>query len=412
MSFKIGILREEKQPVDKRTPLVPKHCKELISQFPDLEIYIQPSTNRCFTNDEFESAGVQVQENLLDCNIILGVKEVPIQYLIPGKRYMFFSHTIKKQAHNLKLIQTMMDMNIELIDYEALVDENGVRLVAFGYWAGIVGAYNAIWMVQKRNYRRTLPRLYQGKDYESSRGELKGLEFDKLKFIITGTGRVASGAVKVMEDAGIKRVNPEEFLNMTFDHAVYTQLSSEHMFVPKFKHISYSRKEFHEKPLNYKSDFEKYCAVGNVLINCIYWDAKAPKLFTLKEMKKSEFNIKMIADITCDIAPEASIPSTIKATTIEQPIFGFLPLREKMVDPFTKNAIDVMSIPNLPSELPRDASTSFSQDLSEKIIPEFFKPKSDIVRRATVIQKGRLTDEYNYMESFVYDDVYRASKIR
>lgn len=412
MLKKIGILREEKQPVDKRTALVPDDCQRLVSQFKGLEIYIQPCKDRCFTDDEYREKGVIVQENLLDCDLIIGVKEVPIQYLIPKKRYMFFSHTIKKQIHNLKLLQTIMDQQIELIDYEALVDDKGVRVVAFGYWAGIVGAYNAIWMTQKRNFNITLPRLYLSHDYNSIKEDLKSINNSSLKYVITGTGRVASGAVQVMNDAGIKLVSKEDFLNKSFDHAVYTQLTSADMFIPKFKHIEFSREEFHDKPLNFKSDFEKYTKVADVLINAIYWDIRAPKLFALKDMKNSDFKIKGIADITCDIAPEASIPSTIKATTIPLPVFGFLPLREKIVEPFTKNAIDVMSIPNLPSELPRDASVSFSHDLTTRVIPEFLNENSDMIRKATVTKNGSLTEEFSSLESFVYDDVYRASKIR
>ena len=412
MAYKIGILREEKQPVDRRTPLVPKDCERLIQNNPGLEIYIQPSKDRCYSNEEFEECGVKVQENLLDVNVILGVKEVPIQYLIPNKKYMFFSHTIKKQAHNLKLLQAILDKNIDLIDYEALEDSDGKRIVAFGYWAGIVGSYNALWMTQRRLFNKTMPRLFEFSHYEEAKDELTRFQYGNLKIVLTGTGRVAKGAVQVMEDAHITRVTPEEFLTKEYKTAIYTQLSSEDMFIPKFKHINYSREEFHEKPLNFKSDFEKYTAVADLIINAIYWDPKAPKLFTLKDMKKSEFKVKMIADITCDIAPDSSIPSTIKATTIEQPVFGFLPLREKMVEPFTKNAIDVMSIPNLPSELPRDASISFSHDLSTQVIPELLKEKSDLIQRGTVTHRGELTSEFMYLESYVYDDVYRASKIR
>lgn len=412
MLKKIGILREEKQPVDSRTPLIPKDCEELMNQFKGLEIYIQPSKDRCYSDEEFKMAGVKIQENLLDCDLLLGVKEIPIHYLIPQKRYMFFSHTIKKQLHNLKLLQTILDNNIELIDYEAIVDEKGSRVVAFGYWAGIVGGYNALWMSYKRFSKKELPRLYLSKNYESVRPLLDNLSLGSIKILVTGTGRVASGAVRVLDDANIRRVTPEEFLSQTFHEPVYTQLGSQDMFVPKFKHVSYSRTEFHERPLNFKSNMDGYIQVADVLINAIFWDAKAPQLFTMKDMKKSGFNVKIIADITCDIAPEASIPSTVKATTIPLPVFGFLPLREKVVEPFTKNAIDVMSIPNLPSELPRDASVHFSENLSKKVIPEFFEKSSKMLDGARVTYKGNLTDTFLYLESYVYDDVYRASKIK
>jgi saccharopine dehydrogenase (NAD+, L-lysine forming) len=408
----IGILREEKQPVDKRTPLTPTDCSDLMKKYPGLQVYAQPCRDRCYKDEEFKAAGVKIQENLLDCDLLLGVKEIPIHCLMPSRRYMFFSHTIKRQLHNLKLLQTMLDMNIELIDYEALENDKGERVVAFGYWAGIVGSYNAIWMTQKRLFKKTLPRLFEMDCYEDGKANLKGLDFGQLKFLITGTGRVGSGAVQVMEDAGIKRVSPQDFLNKTFETAVYTQLGSSDMFVPKFKHIEFSRDEFHNKPLNFKSNMEPYTQVADVLINAIYWDPKAPQLFTMKDMKKSSFKIKSIADITCDIAPESSIPSTVKASTIPQPVYGFLPLREKMVDPFTKSAIDVMSIPNLPSELPKDASKHFSTNLSKIVIPEFFKEDSAMLKGARVIKNKQLTDEFLYLESYVYDDIYRASRIK
>lgn len=412
MLKKIGILREEKQPVDRRTPLVPEDCKRLMTSHKGLKIYIQPSTDRCFTDEEFTAVGVKVQENLLECDLLLGVKEIPIHYLIPNMRYMFFSHTIKKQQHNLKLIQSILDQNIELIDYEAIENEKGERVVAFGYWAGVVGGYNALWTAQKRFFKKELKRLYLSQSYDEAIQQFKDkLDFGNLKFLVTGTGRVGKGVVKALEDAGIERVSPEEYKNKSFKQAVYTQLGSADMFVPKFKHISYSREEFHERPLNFKSNLESYLPTTDVLINAIYWDAKAPQLFSMKDMKKSDFNIKIIADITCDIAPEASIPSTVKATTIPQPVFGFLPLREKVVEPFTKNAIDVMSIPNLPSELPKEASEHFSQNLTDIVIPEFYKKESAMLRNATVTKRGNLTDEFLYLESYVYDDVYRASKI-
>lgn len=412
MLKKIGILREEKQPVDKRTPLTPEDCSALMKTFPGLEIYAQPCRDRCYRDEEFKAAGVGIQENLLDCDLLLGIKEIPIHCLMPSRRYMFFSHTIKRQLHNLKLLQTMLDMNIELIDYEALENEKRERVVAFGYWAGVVGAYNALWMTQKRIFKKTMARLYELENYKAAKDGLKGLEFGPLKILITGTGRVASGAVQVMEDASIRRVTPQEFLNQTFNEPVYAQLGSEDMFVPKFKHIEFSRQEFHEKPLNFKSNMEAYTQITDVLINAIYWDPKAPQLFTMKDMKKSSFKIKAIADITCDIAPEASIPSTVKATTIPQPVFGFLPLREKMVEPFMKSAIDVMSIPNLPSELPKDASKHFSTNLSNIVIPEFFKEDSAMLKGARVIKNRQLTEQFNYLESYVYDDIYRASRIK
>ena len=411
MIKKIGILREEKLPQDVRTPIVPSDCKKIMDEFPDIKIVVQPSNDRCFTNEEYIASGVEINENIYDCDLLIGVKEVPLHYLIANKKYMFFSHTIKKQQHNLKLLQAFIDLNIEMIDYEALTDEKGDRVIAFGYWAGIVGGFNALWTTQKRFNKKDIGRLYTVDSYDELKDNLDDLDFKKLKFVVTGTGRVAKGVIKVLQDAKIREVTPAEFLEQEFEEAVFTRLKSEEMFIPKFKHIQYSRKEFHTKPLNFKSDFEKYTKVADVLINAIYWDPKAPKLFTLKEMKKNDFKIKVIADITCDIAPEASIPSTIKATTIENPVFGFLPLREKMVDPFTRNAVDVMSIPNLPSELPREASKDFSLKFKEIVLPELLSSESEMITNATITKSRKLTSKYLYLESFVYEDTFRASHI-
>jgi saccharopine dehydrogenase (NAD+, L-lysine-forming) len=407
---KIGILREEKQPVDTRTPLTPSDCKDIIAKY-KYEIFIQPSSDRCYTNAEYEAAGVKIQESMFECDAILGVKEVPIHYLIPGKRYLFFSHTIKKQAHNLKLIQAFIDQKIEMIDYEALTDDNGQRLVAFGYWAGIVGGFDCLWMIQKKMHQKDIGRIYLN-GYNKINDMLHNLEFKSLKFLVTGTGRVAKGVIDIMEKAKIKRVSPDEFLNKSFNHAVYTQLSSKEMFAPRMPMQEFNREEFFERPQMYRSIFEPYTRSANVLINAMYWDQKAPKLFTLKEMKKNDFSIEYIADITCDIAPEASIPSTVRPTTIENPVFGFLPLREKIVDPFMKKAIDIMAIPNLPSEVPREASADFSKGLTTHIIPVLFDAENPIIKRATVTKKGKLTDEFLYLESFVYEDEFRAAHIK
>src|SRR6056297_1354366 len=142
--MKIGILRETKSPPDRRVPLTPAQCNQLLQMYPDIELLVQPSLNRCFRDTEYMEAGLPVQENLKDCDILLGVKEVDIPALIPDKTYLFFSHTAKEQPYNRRLLQEICNMNITLVDYEYLTRADHSRVVAFGRWAGIVGAYNGI----------------------------------------------------------------------------------------------------------------------------------------------------------------------------------------------------------------------------------------------------------------------------
>jgi alanine dehydrogenase len=407
---KIGILREEKQPVDNRAPLTPDDCRKIISTY-NYKIYVQHSQERCFTDAEYKEAGAEIQENLFECDIILGVKEVPIHYLIPGKRYMFFSHTHKKQAHNLKLIQSFIDLRIEMIDYECLTNSEGERLVAFGYWAGIVGAFNCLWMITKNNSKKDIGRIYKD-GYQNIQRMLSNIDIKNAKIVVTGTGRVASGVVEILNKANIREVSPIDFLENDYTKPVFTQLSTKEIYTPRIPTQVYSREEFYEKPQLYRSIFEPYIHKANVLINAMFWDHKAPKLFTMKEMKKNEFNLEYIADITCDIAPESSVPSTVRPTTIENPVFGYLPLREKVIEPFMRNAIDIMAIPNLPSELPREASIDFSSKLTEYVFPVLFDKENEMIKGATITKNGKLTDPFLYLESFVYEDEFRAAHIK
>lgn len=398
--MKIGIIRETKIPQDTRVPLSPVQCAVLKLKYPQWDIVVQPSAYRCYADEEYKERGISLQEDLRDCDCLLGIKEVGFEELIAKKKYFFFSHTIKKQVHNRKLLQKLLEKHIEMIDYETICDERGARLIAFGKWAGIVGAHNTIWAYGKRTKKFELPRLYQSKDFNSVAEMYQNLSLPAFKIVLTGTGRVANGAASVLDKMGIKKVTASAFLHEEFDEPVYVQLSSKDMYAPK-DGSDFSTDTFHAHPELFQSIFEPYTKVSDIMINGIFWNKQAPAFFTSEAMQAAAFKIRTIGDITCDIAPEASIPSTLYATTIKEPIFGYNPFTMEEEAPFQDEVIDVMSIDNLPNELPRDASVEFGEQLIQFVFPEISYEKSAILDRATICKEGKLTEYYSYLQDFV-----------
>ena len=397
--IKIGIIREGKVPPDSRVPLNPQQCRSLIDRGHD--IVVQPSSNRCFSDDDYIQQGVPMKEDLSDRDVLLGVKEVPIDQLIPDKTYFFFSHTIKEQAYNRDLLKHIVENNITLIDYEVLTNDRGARVIAFGKFAGMVGAHNALWTYGERTREFSLPRMKDLYDYAEAREVYGRVNFPKMKIVLTGTGRVAQGAAMVLDDMGIRKVSPLEYVTTDFDEAVYTQINS--FFYTKRKDgvATDSVQDFYNNPLDYESDFSHFLPITDVMINGIYWDNDAPAFFTLEEMKSDNFGIKVIGDVTCDIAPVSSIPSTIKASTIADPIFGFERMTGKETKPHGNNVVDMMTIDNLPNELPRDASTAFGNMFIEHIIDELNKPDSEVLKRATIATKKDLGEYFEYLRDYL-----------
>jgi saccharopine dehydrogenase (NAD+, L-lysine-forming) len=398
--MKIGIIRETKIPQDTRVPLSPIQCAVLKLKYPQWDIVVQPSAYRCYADEEYVQKGIPLQEDMSDCDYLFGIKEVGFEELVPNKKYFFFSHTIKKQLHNRKLLQKLLEKHVEMIDYETICDDRGSRLIAFGKWAGIVGAHNTIWAYGKRTKKFELPRLYQSKDFSSAAAAYHNLPLPAIKIVLTGTGRVANGAAYVLDKMGIKKVGSAAFLHEEFDCPVYVQLSSKEMYAPR-DGSDFSTDTFHAHPELFYSIFEPYTKVSDIMINGIFWNKQAPKFFTKEVMQSAEFRIRTIGDITCDIAPDASIPSTLYATTIKEPIFGYNPFTMEEEAPFRQEVIDVMSIDNLPNELPRDASDEFGEQLIQFVFPEISQIKSSILDRATICKEGNLTPHYAYLKDFV-----------
>ncbi|MEQ9405357.1 MAG: NAD(P)-dependent oxidoreductase [Cyclobacteriaceae bacterium] len=397
--MKIGVIKEGKVPVDKRVPLTPEQAK-YISDNLNADIVVQSSDVRCFPDDDYRELGIEIVESLDDCDVILGVKEVPIKNLIPAKTHFFFSHTIKKQEYNRELLLAILDKNIKLIDWETLTNENGNRIIAFGRWAGIVGAYNGLWTYGQRYNSFNLRRAHECFDLQDLKTEFSKIKLPPLKIAVTGGGRVAKGAIEVLEGAGIRRVTAHDYIHERFDYPVFSVANSRDYNV----HVDgkeFHRNEFYEHPERFKGDFLKYAKVTDLLIACAFWNPKAPVLFTREDILRDDFDIKVIADITCDI--EGSIPSTKKPSTIDNPIYDFNPSDDEIDEPLSDEGnITVMAVDNLPCELPRDASESFGKQLIENVLPHLLgTDDKNIIKNATITENGKLTDRFSYLQDYV-----------
>jgi saccharopine dehydrogenase (NAD+, L-lysine-forming) len=396
--MKIGIIREGKIPHDKRVPFTPLQCRQLLELYPDLELVVQPSSHRCFTDAEYKEEQITLQEDVSSCDILMGIKEVPAEQLIAGKTYSFFSHTIKKQPHNQKLIRALIEKSVTMVDYETLVDPEGNRVIGFGRYAGIVGAYNGIMGYGMMYNLFKLKAAHLSHDKKELFEGLRKVGIPNIKIIITGGGRVSHGAEETMGAMNIRKVTPYEFLNYSFREPVYTQLHS-HDYHDSIDGKPFSKYDFYNHPDQFRSSFNKFVAVCDVLIHCAYWDPKAPKLFSKKEMRDPGFHISMIADVTCDV--NGSIPSTTQSTTIEEKFFGYDPMTEKITEPFKAGTITVMAIDNLPCELPRDASEGFGKHLMERVIPDLISgDPSGLINRAVICKGGKLMPRFEYLKDY------------
>jgi saccharopine dehydrogenase (NAD+, L-lysine forming) len=404
-TLKIGILRETKNPPDRRVPLTPPQIVALEELYPFIEFFVQPSDFRCYSNDEYEYLDIPLKEDLHDCNILMGVKEIDRRTLIPEKTYIFFAHVAKKQSHNRDMFREMADKSISLIDYEYLTTEKGERVVAFGRWAGIVGAYNGLRARGLKTNGFKLKPAYQCRDLDEMWAGLRLIGLNPgLKILVTGNGRVANGALETLEICNIVQVKPDDFLNHEFDVPVVCQIGPEYYTRPKNRQ-QFSFIHFTKHPYDYESIFLPYTKVTDILITGHYWDPRSPVFFTKDDMKKGEFRISVIADISCDI--NGPVPSTLRSTTISDPFYGYNPFLEAEEPPFSRPAnITVMSIDNLPGELPRNASIDFGKQLMQNVLHDLFTDSgSKIIEGATILKEGKLTSAFAYLEDYLNFDL-------
>lgn len=397
--MKIGILREYKTPEDIRVPLTPTQCAELLERFNDLQIVVEPYDKRCFKNEEYESAGIPLQDDLSDCDVLLGVKEVPKERLIDGKVYFFFSHTIKKQDYNLQLMLTLLQRKISMIDHETLTEANGQRIIGFGRWAGIVGAHYAILMLGIKQKSYSIKPANKCADMAEMLAQYNNISIPPVKIALTGAGRVGLGAIEVLEAANIKRVSPSEYLENSYSEAVYTVLDVEDLYKQENGN-PVVRQTFFGDPESAKNGFTPFSKVTDVLINGMYWDFRAVALFGKEEIQANDFRINIISDITCDV--EGSVPITLRQTAIEDPYIGIDKVTGSEVQPFGNNTIDVMAVGNLPNELPKDASADFGTAMKNKVVPELFQLNdSDLLQRAMICHNGELMPNFDYLQDWV-----------
>jgi saccharopine dehydrogenase (NAD+, L-lysine-forming) len=402
--MKIGIIREGKQPPDNRVPFSPEQCTRITEKFPVVQVFVQPSKIRCFSDHEYREAGFSVQEDMSTCDVLMGVKEVPVQDLIPGKTYFFFSHTIKKQSHNRKLLQEVVRKSIRLIDYELLTGKDGVRIIGFGRFAGLVGAYNSLKAFGKRNLLFDLKPAHQCDDLQELKNIASGLLLPPFKIAVTGGGRVAGGVLEMLREIQIRQVSVEEYLrNNSFDEPVFVQLNPDDYNL-HWDNKPFDLLHFFNNPSEYKGNFGRFCSQTDVLISAAFWDPKSPVLFTSEEMKKEDFRIRVIADITCDI--EGSIPSTRKANTIANPVYDYNPATSELEQAYSSEKnITVMAVDNLPSELPKDASLDFGNNLIGKVLPHLLgDDKEGIIKRATITENGNLTEPFMYLADYLSEE--------
>lgn len=399
MIMKIGVLKEEKVPADKRVPLTPKQCRVLLNTYPSLEIAVKSSGIRCFHDEMYIAEGIQVVNDLSDCDVLIGVKEVPKSLLIPNKTYFFFSHTIKEQPYNRELLLKMMELNISMVDYEVLKNQKGKRLLGFGRYAGIVGAYNGFLTYGLKSGKYNLKAAHNCEDRAEMEGEMSKIKLSNEKIIVTGNGRAGNGILEIIQKANIREVSKSEFLNNTFDEAVSVHLNTMDYNV-RIDGSKSNKSEFYKQPELYCSSFMDYTNQADIFIAGHYYSSGSPYLFTRKDAKHSDFNIKVVADVSCDI--DGPVASTIRPSTIVDPIYGYNPISETEDSFLQEGNIAVMAVDNLPCELPKDASEDFGNEMLEKILPSLIMSDDEqIIVNATICKNGDLTPNFEYLRNYV-----------
>lgn len=400
MSITFALIRERKNPPDRRVVLSPEKCQEVINHFPDAKILVEASEIRVFPDDAYRKAGVEVVDDISSADVMLGVKEVPVDALIPNKKYFFFSHTIKKQPYNRKLLQAILERNIELFDHETVVEENKRRLIGFGYYAGLVGAYNGFRALGLRDKIFQLPKVESLHNLKEVKEELDKISIPKIKIILSGSGKVTRGAKEILDHLKIRQVSNPEYLSNNFDEAVYCIIGISD-YNKRTDGGPFDKQEFYADPSDYESDFMKYAKVSDMFITGHFYGNDAPYLFTKEDAKHPDFRINLVADVTCDV--DGPVACTIRASTIANPFYGYDPKTEEETSFDAPGAITVMAVDNLPCELPNDASIGFGDMFFENVLPAFFNGDKDgILQRAQITtSEGELTSRFAYLRNYV-----------
>ena len=400
--MKIGIIREGKTPPDKRVALSPTQCKQILDDYSDVKLVVQKSEIRKFKDQEYANLGVPLVDSVADCDVLIGVKEVPIDELIPNKKYIFFSHTFKKQPYNRELLNAILDKNIQLIDWEVITNKKGQRLIAFGRYAGIVGAYNGFLTYGKKKGTYNLKAAHECEDRAEMESQLDHVVLpDNFRLVITGSGRVGGGAIETISCMPqIKEVSPEDYLVKNFDHPVYTVLNVEDYNRSK-DGSAFDKKQFYSNPSDkFESNFMPFGVKSDMYIACHYWDNKAPYIFTREDAKHKDWKIEVVADVSCDI--DCAVACTIEPSTVADPIYGYNPQIEAKDDFMKEGVIAVMAVDNLPCELPKDASVDFGIMFLEHVLnPLRGLDPDQVIERASETKDGKLTSHFAYLQDYI-----------
>ncbi|MDX1364150.1 MAG: NAD(P)-dependent oxidoreductase [Arenibacter latericius] len=397
--MKFGIIRERKNPPDRRVVFSPEACKKLLGKYNEAQLIVEPSPIRVFADSDYKEAGIEVANKMEECDVLIGVKEVPIANLIPNKKYIFFSHTIKKQPYNRSLLQAVLANGIELYDHEVITGVKGQRLVAFGRYAGIVGAYNGIRAYGLKFNLYNLPKAETLADQKELIAELRKISLPNIKILLTGRGRVGNGAEEMLVAMGLKKITVADYLKKEFKQPVFCQIDASE-YNKRKDGVRGNKSDFFNNPEEYKSNFYRFAKVTDFYIAGHFYGEGAPYLYTREDAKKPDFKIKVVADISCDI--DGPVATTIRPSTIADPIYGYDPLSESEIDFKDPNAIAVMAVDNLPCELPRDASEGFGDAFLKHVIPAFFDgDKNGVLERARMTKNGKLTKRYAYLQDYV-----------
>lgn len=398
--MKFAIIKERKNPPDRRVVFSPETLAEAQLDFPDAQFIVESSDIRVFSDSEYKEKGFVVTDDISDADVMIGVKEVPIESLIPNKKYFFFSHTIKKQPYNRDLLRAILDKKIELYDHETIIKKSGARLIGFGRYAGLVGAYNGFRALGLRDDLFQLPKVESLPDLNEVKTELDKITIPNIKILLSGTGKVALGAQEILDHLGIKEVSDALYLTSEFSEPVYCRVDvmeyakrSDGKVGDKYK--------FYNDPSGYESNFMPYAKETDYFIAGHFYGNNAPFLFTREDAKHPDFRINLVADVSCDI--DGPVASTIRPSTIAEPFYGYDAKKEKEVEFNSKDAITVMAVDNLPCELPKDASEGFGDAFLNHVIPAFFNDdENGILKRAKITTKdGELTERFKYLQDFV-----------
>lgn len=399
--LRIGLLRERKKLPDERVAFTPAQCARINADYPYLKIVVERSPTRCFSDGEYLAEGVELTDNLEQCDVLMGIKEVPAEYLIPGKTYFFFSHTKKKQPQNRGLMHALIENRVRMIDYECLTYSDEQRILGFGMYAGMVGAHNGLLTYGRKWGHYWLPGAHEVKSYKELLKAYERLKLPNMKIVITGSGKVANGVLDILTRLDIEAVEPNDFLTHQYEYPVFTHLKGADLYARKDNDL-FHRDDFHANPEAYKCLFSNYVNQADVLMNGIYWENRIARLFEKEDVRRLDWRLNVIADITCDV--NGSVPVNLASSTIAEPVYGVDRSSGERTAPFlnTRETIDVMAVDNLPNELPYDASQYFGQHLEKYILPELFKSESDILKRATICEGGQLTRRYVYLADYAY----------